>query len=216
MILVSHDECANLHEKTLVKEDIEEEEYYIHNECANLKPLVKEVIEEEAEEEEEEYSIHNECANLYAMRYGHEKQLVKEVIEEEKEYAEENIKVEEQKPVHVDIETKKEPCDKECNEKCPLCGNVCEYGMCSTKYMYCTRKKRYTDEYIENKRVNNQIYDLYYDAYIPVSNEKNRLNYISVESIRKGIREYKLADKSGGDNTYKQLDAFARSVMFFI
>ena len=87
--------------------------------------------------------------------------------------------------------------------------------MCSTKYMYCTRKNRYTDEYIENKRVNNQIYDSYYDAYIPVSNEKNRLNYISVESIRKGIREYKLADKSGGDNTYKQLDAFARSVMFF-
>jgi hypothetical protein len=49
MILVSHDECANLHEKTLVKEDIEEEE-----------------------EKEEEYSIHDECANLYAMRYGHD------------------------------------------------------------------------------------------------------------------------------------------------
>ena len=81
--------------------------------------------------------------------------------------------------------------------------------------MYCTRKNRYTDEYIENKRVNNQIYDSYYDAYIPVSDEKKRFDYISVENIRKSIREYKLADKSGGDNTYKQLDAFARSVMFF-
>ena len=76
------------------------------------------------------------------------------------------------------------------------------------------KKKKYTDEYIENKRVNNQIYDSYYDANIPVSDEKKRLNYISVESIRKVIREYKLADKSGGDNTYKQLDAFARSIMF--
>ena len=71
--------------KKVKKSKIEEHAYSIHDECANLheKPLVKEDIEEEEEEEEEEYYIHNECANLYAMRYGHEKPLVKEVIEEE-------------------------------------------------------------------------------------------------------------------------------------
>ena len=81
--------------------------------------------------------------------------------------------------------------------------------------MYCVTKNRHKDEYIKHKRVNNHVYDSHFDAYIPISNEKNRLNYISVESIRKSIQEYKLVDKSGGYNTYKQLYAFVKSVMLF-
>ena len=41
------------------------------------------------------------------------------------------------------------------------------------------------------------------------------MNYISVENLRKGIEEYKLCDESGGKNTYKQLEAFVKSITLF-
>ena len=69
--------------------------------------------------------------------------------------------------------------------------------------MYCKNQMKYTDERIENC-----VYDSYYDAQIPIAESKNKLNYARVEQFRKEIREYQIYNTSGDNATYKELETF--------
>ena len=70
--------------------------------------------------------------------------------------------------------------------------------------------RKYTDN-----RVPNCVYDSYYDAHIPISEQKSTANYLMVEQMRKEIREYQLHDRSGQNSTYYQLEIFVRKVSLF-
>ena len=70
--------------------------------------------------------------------------------------------------------------------------------------------RKYTED-----RVPNCVYDSYYDAHIPISEQKSTVDYLKVEQMRKEIREYQLGDRSGCNNTYYQLETFVRKVSYF-
>ena len=105
---------------------------------------------------------------------------------------------------------KKKPCVPDDNEKCPLCDKPYEEKKCSKKHMYCMTNRKYTED-----RVPNCVYDSYYDAHIPISEQKSTVNYLKVEQMRKEIREYQLGDRSGCNSTYYQLKIFIRKVSYF-
>ena len=111
----------------------------------------------------------------------------------------------EQNPKH-----EKELCVPDDNEKCPLCDKPYEEKKCSKKHMYCMTNRKYTED-----RVPNCVYDSYYDAHIPISEQKSTVDYLKVEQMRKEIREYQLGDRSGCNNTYSQLEIFMRKVSLF-
>ena len=59
---------------------------------------------------------------------------------------------------------------------------------------------KYTDEQIKNC-----VYNSYFDAHIPITESKQRANYVLVEQMRKDIREYQIYNRSGNNATYKDL-----------
>ena len=100
--------------------------------------------------------------------------------------------------------------NKKHGELCTLCNQPCGENKCSKKHMYCKNQMKYTDERIENC-----VYDSYYDAQIPISESKNKLNYARVEQFRKEIREYQIYHKEGDNKTYKELEIFVKKVSLF-
>jgi len=76
--------------------------------------------------------------------------------------------------------------------------------------MYCKNKMMYTDERIENC-----VYDSYYDAQIPIAESKKRTNYVTVEQNRKEIREFQIYHTAGDNNTYTELEIFVKKVSYF-
>ena len=69
-------------------------------------------------------------------------------------------------------------------DRCSLCNEQFETDKCSEQYLYCDTKRLYY-----NTRVRNEVYDSFYDIYLPVSDECSALHYIEIESKRKSIRE---------------------------
>ena len=104
-------------------------------------------------------------------------------------------------------EPQKEPS---VDEKCPLCDKPYKEKKCSKKHMYCMTNRKYTDD-----RIKNCVYDSYYNAHIPISEQKSTANYLMVEQMRKEIRENQLHHRAGDNSTYKELEIFVTKVSLF-
>ena len=156
-----------------------------------------------------EESLRDEAERLFAMRYPQAQVNMKVEAPKPSVHIPEKVQ---QTDIHVHIipveqEPQKEPS---VDEKCPLCDKPYEEKKCSKKHMHCMTNRKYTDDHIKNC-----VYDSYYDAHIPISEQKSTANYLMVEQMRKEIREYQLHHRSGDNSTYKELEVFITKVSLF-
>ena len=127
-----------------------------------------------------EESLHAEGERLFAMRYAHTNAKIN-MKEEEPEKPSVHVP---KKVVHVipseqNPKHEKELCVPDDNEKCPLCDKPYEEKKCSKKHMYCMTNRKYTED-----RVPNCVYNSYYDAHIPISEQKSTVDDLKVEHKR--------------------------------
>jgi len=69
------------------------------------------------------------------------------------------------------------------NGVCDVCNSPCQINKCSSKYMFCEKMKMYS-----TKRIDNTIYDWYYNCILPIDPSMNRLHYEDIEFRKQRIR----------------------------
>ena len=71
----------------------------------------------------------------------------------------------------------------EYNGICDVCNSACDINKCSSKYMFCEKMKIYS-----TKRIENTIYDWYYNCILPIDQSLNIIHYEDIEFRKQRIR----------------------------